>query len=143
MRRDYSHEIIVDRPITEAFALFTPKGEEAWVPGWEPTYLRPDTGETCEEMIFATGEDEEKTFWACLKWQPENWHVRYLRLTPASRVSFVDVRCQPEGDDRTRVRVVYQMQALTSSGRSYLSDLSESAFAGMIDEWSNLIQRSA
>ena len=91
MQRDYSHEIVVDRPVSEAFRLFTPKGEETWVPGWKPTYVRPDTDETCEEMVFTTGEGEEATFWTCLKWQPESWHVRYLRLTPASRVSFVDV----------------------------------------------------
>jgi hypothetical protein len=143
MRKDYSHEIVVDRPISEAFALFTPKGEEAWVPGWEPVYFSPATGETCEEMIFTTGDGEEMTFWTCLKWQPEHWHVRYLRLTPASRVSFVDVQCEPKGDDRTRVRVVYQTKALTPSGRSYISDLSQSAFAQTIDEWSGLIQQSA
>ena len=143
MQKDYCHEITVDRPVSEAFPLFTPKGEETWVPGWKPTYLGPDTGKTCEEMIFTTGEGDEETFWTCLKWQPENWHVRYLRLTPKSRVSFVDVQCEPEGADRTRVRVVYQMRALSPSGRAYMSDLSESDFAAMIDEWPHLIEKMA
>lgn len=140
MRQDYSHEITVDLPVSKAFPMFTPKGEEAWVPGWKPTYIWPETGETCEEMIFTTGEGDEKTFWICLKWQPDQWHVRYHRLTPGSRVAFVDVRCHPAGQDRTRVRVTYQIQALSDHGRSYLEDLSESAFVKMIDGWSDLIQ---
>ncbi len=66
MQKHYVHEITVDRPAAAAFPLFTPKGEEAWVPGWKPEYIRPETGETCEEMLFTTGEGEEKTFWTCL-----------------------------------------------------------------------------
>ena len=143
MKNDYSHEIVVDRPASEAFPLFTPKGEEAWVPGWNPTYIRPETGKTCEEMIFTTGEGDEKTFWTCLSWQPDQWHVRYLRLTPASRVTFVDVQCSPDGPDRTRVRVAYQVHAISDHGRSYLEGLTESDFAKSIDEWSDMIQANA
>ena len=143
MNKDYCHEIIVQRPASETFPLFTPKGEEAWVPGWNPTYVRPETGETCEEMIFTTGEGDEKTFWTCLTWRPDRWHVRYLRLTPASRVAFVDVQCKPEEPGRTRVRVSYQVQALSDDGRSYLESLTESQFAKSIDEWSDLIQAMA
>ena len=113
------------------------------MPGWNPTYIRPATVETCEEMIFTTGEGDEKTFWTCLSWQPDQWHVRYLRLTPASRVAFVDVRCRPEGRHRTRVRVAYEMQALSDHGRSLLEDLTEKAFAESIDEWSDMIQALA
>ncbi|MDH3235711.1 MAG: SRPBCC family protein [Alphaproteobacteria bacterium] len=143
MRKDYSHEIMVDRPIEEAFALFTPKGEEAWVPGWKPTYIDPDSGDTRKEMLFTTGEGEETTYWTCLTWQPDTWHVRYLRLTPASRVSFVDVQCQPDGPGRTRVQVGYEMRALTRAGQAYISDLSDSGFADMINEWPVLIEAMA
>ncbi len=143
MKKDYSHEIVVDRPASETFPLFTPKGEEAWVPGWNPTYIRPETGETCEEMIFTTGEGDEKTFWTCLSWQPDQWHVRYLRLTPASRVAFVDVQCRPDGPDRTRVRVAYQVHAISDHGRTYLEGLTESEFAKSINEWSDMIQAMA
>jgi len=140
MNKDYSHEIVIDRSASEAFPLFTPRGEEAWVPGWSPTYIHPETGETCKEMIFTTGEGEEKTFWTCLSWQPDQWHVRYLRLTPASRFAFVDVHCTPEGPDRTRVRVCYQMHALNDHGRAFLEGFSQRQFAQSIDEWSDLIE---
>lgn len=139
MRKDYSHEITVGLPLAEAFPLFTPKGEEDWVPDWVPTYLRPETGETCEEMIFTTGEGDEKTFWTCLKWRPEEGHVRYFRLTPASRVAIVDVRCMPVGDAATRVTVGYEMQALTDAGRDYIAATSDGDFASMIDQWPELI----
>ena len=140
MQRDYCHEITVERPIAEALPLFTPKGEEAWVPGWRPTYHEPATGETCEEMVFTTGEGDQTAVWTCLAWQPAQGHVRYLRLTPASRVAFVDVRCQSDGPDRTRVRVAYRIVALTDHGRDYLETFSAADFAASIQSWAVLIR---
>ena len=140
MYRERSHEITIDRPLSETMPLFTPKGEESWVPGWNPDYITPETGETCEEMLFATSHGDETTFWTCLDWQPEDGHVRYLRLTPGSRVGFVDVSCRAEGPDKTRVRVSYQLHALSNSGRDYLGEMTQSAFVKMIDEWAQLIK---
>jgi len=53
------------------------------------------------------------------------------------------VTCQPEGAGRTRVRVGYEMRALSPEGRAYISELSDDAFADMIDEWTQLIDRMA
>lgn len=140
MRKDYAHEITVDLPVSEALTLFTPRGEEAWVPGWKPFYIWPRTGKICEEMIFKTGEGLEETIWTCLAWRPDQGHVRYHRLTPGSRLAFVDVHCRSEGGERTRVRVTYEIFALSNHGRAYLEELSDSAFAAMINGWSELIR---
>lgn len=142
MHRRYSHEITVDRPLADAILLFTPKGEEAWVPGWKPDYIAPATGDTREEMIFITRDGEETTYWTCLRWQPEDGHVRYLRLTPDFRVAFVDVQCRREGGDRTRVRVDYRIQALSKSGHSYLEGMTPEAYQAMIDGWARSIRAS-
>ena len=140
MYRERSHEITVDRPFSEAMPLFTPKGEESWVPGWEPDYISPESGETCEEMLFVTSHGDETTFWTCVDWQPEVGHVRYLRLTPASRVGFVDVQCRADGPDKTHVRIVYQLHALSHSGRAYLDEMTQGVFVEMIDQWAQLIR---
>ena len=92
-------------------------------------------GTGCRKHTRTSGS----TWWTCLAWEPARLHVRYLRLTPASRVAFVDVRCKAEGTGRTRVRVAYEMQALTEHGRSHLDGLTREGFARSIDEWSGLI----
>lgn len=143
MFTEHSHEITVDRPLAHAMPLFTPKGEESWVPGWEPDYITPKSGETCEEMLFVTSHGNETTYWTCLNWQPEDGHVRYLRLNPHSRVGFVDVQCSADGPEKTRVRVAYQLYALSDSGRRYLAEMTESTFVEMIDEWAQLIRETS
>lgn len=136
----FSHEITVARPADEALLLFTPKGEEQWVPGWAPDYIEPASGETVQEMTFRTGEGDETTYWTCLQWQPQGGHVRYLRLTPVSRLAFVDVQCNPIGQSRTRVRVSYEYQSLGKKGEDYINSLDSTSYACMIGEWAELIK---
>src|SRR5262245_22496595 len=116
-----SHEIRVELPVKEAFLLFTPMGEELWVPGWRPRYLLPPSGKTAEEMVFTTGEGGEATIWACLKFTPERHSVRYLRVTPGSRVAIVDVACRGEGEEATVVRVAYTYVPLSPAGEEFIA----------------------
>ena len=126
----HSHEITVDLALTDAMPLFTPKGEEAWVPGWAPVYVKPASGETCKEMLFVTDHDGEKTYWTCMDWQPEEGHVRYLRSTPGSRTGFVDVQCRQIDAGTTAVRVTYELYALTDEGQAYIDATTDDKFAG-------------
>ena len=139
MRAEFSHEISIPLPVDEAFPLFTPKGEELWVPGWAPVYVSPSNGETEEEMVFMTGSGADLTLWTCLRWQPEIWHVRYQRTTPGSRIAFVDVRCRPDGASVTGVRVGYAYVPLSEAGRVFIDALSADTHAATIDSWADKI----
>lgn len=139
MLSEFSHEISVPLPVEQAFPLFTPKGEEAWVPGWNPTYVSPPSGEAGQEMIFTTGTGADFTLWTCLQWQPETWHVRYQRSTPGSRVAFVDVRCKPLGPGATAVRVSYAYAPISEAGAAFIAAITPDSHAAMIEEWVRLI----
>jgi hypothetical protein len=136
----FSHEISVPLAADHAFPLFSPRGEQDWVPDWQPTYLSPETGETCVEMIFTTGSGDETTIWTCLEWEPRTRHARYLRTTPGSRVAFVDVVCREDGPAGTRVRVSYEFVALTRSGKDFMAAMTQQSFAVDIDLWAVLIR---
>lgn len=142
MRKRFSREIVVDRPVGEAFPLFTPKGEEGWVPGWKPDYFAPDSGETQKDMLFATGKGDERTWWTCLEWEPDRHHVRYLRLTPGNRAAFVEVNCRARDPRSTEVTVSYDIQALGSAGETYVADMTDADFAAMIGQWPVLIEKA-
>lgn len=141
MRKRYRHEIVVRRPVDSAFPLFTPKGEEDWVPGWTPDYFAPENGETGKDMLFATGEGSERTWWTCLEWEPERHRVRYLRLTLDNRAAFVAVECHARDAEATTVTVTYDIQTLGRKGDDYLAAMTDVAFAEMIGEWAGLISK--
>jgi hypothetical protein len=135
MRIERRHRIELALPIAAAFPLFTPKGEIAWAPGWAPEWLHPADGETCEGMVFRTFHDDETTLWGCVVWRPEIHHVRYARVTPASRFAFVDIRCRALGPERTEVEVGYDQTALAAAGEATLAALDPATFAATIDGW--------
>ena len=127
--------IEIAHPIAEVFPLFSPKGEEAWAPGWAPDYLHPADGELREGMVFRTRHGGETTFWGCVLHRPGDHHVRYARVTPASRFTFVDVVCRAVAPDRTEVTVGYDHTALSPEGEVLLARLDEASFAADIDGW--------
>jgi len=140
MHVDRTHEISLDMAVADAFPLFTPKGEEAWVPGWQPRYVDPGDGETSVEMLFSTGTAEETTFWMCLAYEPLDHHARYLRITPASRIAFVDVRCRASGPGKCVATVSYRFVPLNEAGRVQVDAMLGDAFAEMIEGWGRLIR---
>lgn len=138
MTSSYEHEINVPLPVADALQLFTPKGEEAWINHWRPTYVQPTDGRTQKDMIFKTGDGDDTTFWTCLDWEPDQGRVRYLRVTPASRVTFVKVECRPAAEG-TNVQVQYQFVALNEAGSKFIAGIGPADFAQMIQSWSDMI----
>lgn len=137
-----THTIRLDMPADDAFPLFTPKGEESWVPGWQPRYIAPVSGETRPGMIFITGEGEEETIWTCTAFDRVNRHAAYFRVVPGSRVSLVDVRCKPSGPKSTSVEISYSHSALSENGGTFIANITPQSFAADIDGWKTLIERT-
>ena len=140
IRVERRHTITIGQPVDGVFALFTPKGEEAWAAGWAPEYLHPADGEVGEGMVFRTVHDGETTLWGCVLWRPQEHHVRYARVTPTSRFGIVDVVCRADGPDRTEVTVGYDYTALTAAGEAFLADFDGARFAATIDGWRGEIE---
>jgi hypothetical protein len=131
----------LELPRERAFPYFTPEGERAWAPGWEPRYLHPADGRAAEGMVFTTSLSEE-TIWMMLRYQPAEGRVEYLRLTPGSRLGIVRVDCTSLSATRTRVNVSYELTALTEAGNATIRALDDSAFANFISGWPEAINRA-
>ena len=134
-----SHRIVVDAPVDQAFMFFTPAGEELWAEGWQPAYIHPADGRTEAGMVFTTGQGDELTFWTMADFDRAAHRSRYLRCTPASRSSIVEVRCTALDAGRTEVWVSYTLTALNEAGERVLEDFEGERFAAMIDGWARAI----
>ncbi len=135
MKRAFETEIRVPLPPASAIHLFTPKGEEEWVPGWTPRYVEPANGETVAGMVFETGEAAERTIWTCLKWDAVAGRAAYLRFVPGHRVSRVVVACRAGEGDSSMVTVRYEHVALSPEGEAWLADQPQSDYEAEIAAW--------
>ncbi|MBA2675542.1 MAG: SRPBCC family protein [Ramlibacter sp.] len=128
-------------PVDAAFQLFTPKGEESWIPEWRPRYIRPADGKTEAGMVFTTGEGAEFTIWQVADFDAAARKARYARTTPALRVGMVTVDAKPLGDSETEVLVRYEMTALSGAGEESMTQYEGEAFVQMIGQWREMILR--
>ena len=130
-------ELTVDRPRTGALALFTPEGERAWAPGWDPAFPVPQRTEG-PGAVFVTTHGEDTTTWVMVD-QDERW-VRYARFTPGATAGTVAVTVLGAEPTRTRLRVSYDLTALSSDGARWLETFAED-FNGYITHWEAAIRR--
>lgn len=118
---------------------FTPEGERAWVPGWDPEVLHPRTGAAAAGAVFRTGRGAEETLWLWLVYDAANGITEYARITHGSRIGAVRVHVEPEGPVGSRVTVRYELTALSPAGNDVLAAFTEPAFAAMLVEWQGAV----
>src|ERR687891_1799385 len=131
-RHRVSGTVAVPLAPNEALALFTPDGERAWAPGWDPVY--PAEEDTAPGTTFTTHGG--RTFWVIADRMPDS--MRYVRITPGVHAGTVEVRCEAAGAT-TRAHVTYD---LTGLGDPTAVDQFAAGFRAMLAEWERLIAAS-
>jgi hypothetical protein len=110
--------ITVELPPDEAFRLFTPLGEQDWVPGWQPRFAAPTSDDSAPGTVFQTSAHGEDTVWVVTD---REWgrRIRYARFSPPSRAGMVTVVLADSGG-RSDVTVTYELAALTPAADTHL-----------------------
>jgi hypothetical protein len=79
------HSIVLSGSIDCVFPLFTPASEKLWVEGWDPEFLHPRSGETCEGDGVPNQPRRRSRALGLPRLEPSAHRVRCARVTPASR----------------------------------------------------------
>ena len=137
---DRSGEFVLPLPLGHAFPLFSPEGERAWIPTWDPEYLHPDHPSNAPGTLFEPPMAAKKRF-GCADLQSERSHRAVRPLLPASRVGTVQAHCHEEAPARTRVSVSYSLTAITPAGNAVLAALTPEKYA-MLHDWQDAITTS-
>jgi hypothetical protein len=137
-----SHVIHVPAPVDQAFPLFEPLGEKLWVYGWNPDMLYPASGAAQEGTVFTTQHaGEPPKIWTIIAYEREQAHVTYINVLPQAYTSRIDVRCEPDGMEATRVCVTYTLTALTLHGNEYIERFTEEHhYQAYISSWETAIR---
>jgi hypothetical protein len=128
-------EVTVELPLEPAMKLFTPEGERLWADGWDPQYPDADRREG-PGAVFATAHGGHQTIWIMVDHGPRS--VRYARVTHGMTAGTVAVDVLASNERSTRVRVTYDLTALTSAGESWLEGF-EAEYDTEIGGWASEI----
>jgi hypothetical protein len=130
-----SGRVRVAAPFAKAFKFFTPDGERAWVPGWDPEYLHPRDGTLVEGLTFRTRHQlDEVTLWLVSRCDEARGAIEYVRVTPGSRMGTVSVLCVTTGAVQTEASITYRLTALSEAGEAAL-DAFAAEFSDMLATW--------
>src|SRR5437762_545926 len=101
-----SGSIFVPLPPERAIHYFTPAGERAWAPHWDPVFPAGEDGDgSAPGTVFVTGA----TTWVVADRTPDR--VRYTRVTPGGHAGTIEVRLREEGTG-SRADVTYDLTPL-------------------------------
>lgn len=129
--------ITVALPPSQAFVLFTPRGEERWVPGWQPRFPVPTDDDTTPGTVFETAAGGELTIWVVLDREPGR-RMSYARVTPGSRAGTVSVTLDDNADGGSTVEVTYVLTALSPDGERQLAEFA-AGYTDFLTSWESAI----
>ncbi len=137
----HTHTIRLSAPPGQVFPLFEPIGEKAWAEGWEPHMLFPADGAAEPDAVFTTQQhpNESESIWTMTVYDPDNFHLAYLRVTPGSRLAHLDIQCQEAPGGTTDASVTYVFTALSEQGNEFIARFTEAYYQAMLEDWERAI----
>jgi Polyketide cyclase / dehydrase and lipid transport len=127
--------LTVPLPPDQAFRLFTPRGEQAWVPGWVPHFPASVTDDA-PGTVFETHAHAERTIWVVVDRIPGR-RISYARVAPHAAAGTVTVTLDDAGS-HSEVTVTYILTALTDAANDYLHEFSE-GYPEFLSTWQGAI----
>ncbi|GAA2631190.1 SRPBCC family protein [Paractinoplanes durhamensis] len=119
MHRTLVDSFELDIAPSEAFPLFTARGEEAWAPGWQAQFPAETPDDSLPGTVFLTDGQAGRSTWIVTDSRPAH-HIRYARVAATQTAGTVDVRLAAT-DTGTRVTVTYDLTSLDPSADDYLA----------------------
>jgi hypothetical protein len=134
--RRLTGRLVVPLPPDRAFRLFTPRGEQDWVPGWHPHFPTPTADDTAPGTVFQTNAHGRATTWMVVdRIRPRR--IRYARVIEGSNAGTVTVTLDGAGE-HTDVTVVYELTALSEAGSHQLAEFA-AGYPAFLQSWQDTI----
>lgn len=131
--------LVVALPPDHAFGLFTPRGEQDWVPQWTPRFPAQVVDDTAPGTVFETCAHGQTTTWVVLD-RLSGRHIRYARVTPQVDAGTVTVTLDDAGG-RSAVSVTYELTALTDAATAHLHAFA-ARYPAFLQSWEEAIAAS-
>jgi len=123
----FSFEIHLALAPADALVLFTPEGERAWEPGWNPVFA--------SEAVFTT--DDGGRAWVIEAYDGEAGTIRYTAFLPGQTVTRIAINVRAEGAGSS-ARVAYDRTSISPGADADVAAFAEQA-ESMRAQWQHAI----
>lgn len=115
-RCDRSAELRFGHPVGVVFEMFTPEGERAWAPEWDPRPVAPPGETGVRDAVFTTEHGGAHAVWFVVELDRSSHRVSYVSFAAGVRVTRVDVTCEALGESDARATIRYVVTGLSDDG---------------------------
>jgi hypothetical protein len=126
---NFTFEIRVAQTPSQALVLFTPEGERAWDPQWNPIYA--------SEHVFTTDEHQVQRVWLIDAYDPRSGLIRYTVFTPGKMVTRITVQVRASGSGSV-AHVTYDRTSIEAAADGEVASFARHG-ESMRAEWQSAI----
>jgi hypothetical protein len=122
-------------PPETVFPLLCPVRETEWVKGWDPRLVISESGVAELDCIFIMPGQPHESIWVVTQWQPQNYCIEFLKVTPGLTVGRIEIRLQSGDINQTLAQVSYAYTALSEAGERFIEGFTEEHYTDFMQEW--------
>ena len=131
-----SETITVQAQPDDVFPLLCPVREAQWLDGWDYTLIYSESGYAEKGCVFISrSPGEQDTIWLITQRDSVARTITFSRITPGSRVAELHIAVQGMPPNSCRVKVSYEITAITDEGNRYIAGLSVERFRKSMAFW--------
>jgi hypothetical protein len=134
-----SHMLRINGRLDDVFGLFDPIGEKKWSEDWNPIMVFPASDIRQGGVFMTRDNDGTETTWIITTLDQNNHNIVYTSVTPNLRVNLIDIKFEPDGDDRTKARVTYTVTALSEKGNQCICSFSKEHYHKWMINWEKAV----
>lgn len=125
--------------LAEVFELFEPVGEKKWAESWDPSFVKPHSGETEVGMVFTSLHGGEPSVWVVSIYDPARHHIEYIRFSGNAQVTRIIIRCSSNSEGATTAEVTYDLTAVEQSANAAITEMSQEKYERWMSNWETAI----
>lgn len=123
IQKTFTYKQINDGTPTEVFPLLCPVREKDWLDSWEYNMIYSKSGLVEKDCVFSTHHHGEfETIWYVSQYDPSNFTIEFIRVTPNESVVKINISLSATGDNKTEATVSYQYTGLNEEQNNYIEN---------------------
>jgi len=130
VRRNYTQKLR-GKP-ADVFPLLCPVREREWAEGWDPIAVYSTSGIAERDCVFTTGEKNPESFWVITGFDPLNFRLEILKITPGMTVARINIHLKENESGNTDAEIVYLYTAISPQGEGFVKEYSQQFFDGFM-----------
>ena len=131
-----SYEQTINADPARVFDLLCPVKEAEWLDGWDYTLLYSKIGLAEEGCVFLSRQEGEKdTIWMITRRDVQNRAIEFVRATPESRIARLTIAVDEKAENRSTVKITYDITAIGEDGNKFLEKLTRDNFEAGMKFW--------